>query len=164
MLEGSFKSHFLKEAREQYPLAHIRTIPASKYSLLPYDAFILHEGMFRAIEFKMEGRDLKAHQILALNEVIKNGGYSFVVTHNTLSHREKVELDRDNKKCGVIEVHNWCNNEIMRITQAQWIYRAAVNYVMGYRPTPLERSIQGAVGKEISTWLESETPTEPEAL
>jgi len=52
----------------------------------PLDAFLLQDGMFKAIEYKVLkhktiklSRDLKQHQIKNLNEVVKNGGEAYII-------------------------------------------------------------------------------------
>lgn len=52
----------------------------------PYDAFLLQDGVFKAIEYKVLkhktikiSRDLKKHQIENLNAVVKNGGEAYII-------------------------------------------------------------------------------------
>lgn len=155
-LEGAVKDDFGKMVRSDYPRAHYFIIPASKFALLPYDAGIVYQGIYRAIEFKIDHHPVEPHQYHAMYECIKAGGYAFVVRwlnegeyfivdnlYQATSEKFKAEpslrqlngeshLDRDAKPA-----HGF-KNGCMK----------AIAYVMQWTMPPIEEQIQKVLREE----------------
>lgn len=133
MLEGDFTRKLNDVLREEYPLAHIVKIPASQYSLLPYDTYILTKGLFIAVESKRDKNQLLAHQALKLAEVIKNGGVSWIVRYWSEKTRG------ENKP--TVTLTNMNINQDYEIHESRGFYHTTAKLLMGYRPSPVEDAI-----------------------
>ena len=77
--ERELCSKWLKKFQLEHPDAAVHRIADSPVSRKPFDAFILIEGIFVAIEFKMDGEALEAHQKFELDKIKRNGGVAKVI-------------------------------------------------------------------------------------
>lgn len=79
MNERELGAQWLKKFQLGRPEAFVYRIADSPVSRKPFDAFILLEGQFDAVEFKVEGNALEPHQRKALLDVKAAGGRALVV-------------------------------------------------------------------------------------
>ncbi len=80
MNERELGLKWLKSFQKVWPKAFVYRIPDSPVMRKPFDAMILQDGVYMAIEFKMDGEELLPHQKRALLDVKKNGGVArFIV-------------------------------------------------------------------------------------
>lgn len=87
MKEKDFTRKFLKDYKAKHPKAFIYKIPdAFRTGIKPFDAFIVNEGKFTALEFKVqEGKKtfrtskVTPHQKEFLKQVKEAGGKAFVI-------------------------------------------------------------------------------------
>ena len=79
MNEREIGNRWLKAYKKEHPNVFVQRLPDSPVMRKPFDAFILQDGIFTAIEFKMEGNGLLAHQEDELLTVKKCGGKARVI-------------------------------------------------------------------------------------
>lgn len=148
--ETAIKEDFMKLVNKHYPLCHARIIPASHFSLLPYDAFINWQGIMRAVEFKVDDYEVAAHQIQALYEVVQTRGYAFVV--RWLNGAQKFVVDNFSTGDGVIFTgdpsERQLNGDSVLDDDEKPAFgrsgalRKVVHYIMSFDVSPLESRIQ----------------------
>ena len=79
MSERERAGRYLSKYQKTNPASFVWNIPDNPVGRKPFDAVIVHDGVFLAIEFKMEGRKLEPHQKDALERVRNNGGVSKMI-------------------------------------------------------------------------------------
>ena len=161
VLESTIKSNFIRYVRRFYPTSHPVIIPASYWRQLPYDCYILWNGIFRAIELKVDDNSVEPHQYEALFEVVKNKGYAFVV--RWLNGGKKFVVD--NYTNGTAEIFRGepstrqLTGKSPRSEDDQPFYRESaykqlIDYLMSFNVTPLEEEIQSIVNKNWKNLLD----------
>lgn len=79
MNERELGAKWLKKFQLERQGAFVYRIADSPVSRKPFDAFLLVDGQFDAVEFKIEGNVLEPHQRKALLDVKAAGGRALVV-------------------------------------------------------------------------------------
>lgn len=79
MNEREIGNKWLKKYKKDHPDAFVQRLPDSPVMRKPFDAFILQNSIFTAIEFKMLGNELLAHQEDELKNVKTSGGKARVI-------------------------------------------------------------------------------------
>ena len=74
MNERELGKKFLSKFELEHPGCFCYRIPDSPVCRKPFDCFVLVDGLFTAIEFKMVGNSLQPHQRKALLDVKQAGG------------------------------------------------------------------------------------------
>jgi hypothetical protein len=77
--ERELGARWLKKFQLDAPASFVYRIADSPVSRKPFDAFLLVDGRFTAVEFKVEGNKLEPHQRKALLDVKAAGGRALVV-------------------------------------------------------------------------------------
>lgn len=77
--ERELGSRYLKKFHGSFKGAFVYRIADSPVCRKPFDAFILLDGKFTAVEFKVEPNDLEPHQRKALMDVKRAGGEAKVI-------------------------------------------------------------------------------------
>lgn len=90
-LASSFKKLLFQKCQEQKILAFYYKIPdtAGLGGLKPFDSFLLINGKFIAIEFKVNDRKLEKHQEYYLNIIKSCGGISLMI--NEINYKPFVD-------------------------------------------------------------------------
>ncbi len=151
-VEASIKSHFIIYAKRWYPLSHVVIIPGTFWRLLPYDLYILHGGIMRAVELKIDENEVMAHQYQALMEVAANKGYAFVVRWINPSKRFIVE----NFTTGGAEIFRGEPSERQLLGTSVKdpddfpatkvaAFKQVIDYIYSFTVTPLEEQVQASV-------------------
>lgn len=79
MNEREMGARYLSKLEKDTPSAFVCRIPDSPVSRKPFDAFVVLDGVFKALEFKIIPNDLEPHQAKALRDVKKAGGIATVI-------------------------------------------------------------------------------------
>lgn len=79
MNERELGAKWLKKYAERFPDSFVCRIGDSPVSRKPFDAFVVMDRKFTAIEFKVRPNDLEPHQRKALLDVKKAGGTALVI-------------------------------------------------------------------------------------
>lgn len=79
MNERELGNKWLKKYKKEHENAFVHRLPDSPVMRKPFDAFILENSVFVAIEFKMEGNVLLAHQKDELENVKASGGRALLI-------------------------------------------------------------------------------------
>lgn len=82
---------YLRKLQLQHPSAFVYKIDDSPVSRKPFDSFVLLDGSFTAIEFKVGRNPLEAHQKRALLEVKAAGGKAKLIVFTKEGEIEKEE-------------------------------------------------------------------------
>lgn len=148
-LESAVKRDFIKFVARIYPTSHPVVIPATHWRLLPYDCYILYNGVFRAIELKVDDNPVMMHQWNALYQVVANRGFAFVVRFVNASRTLIVEnltnadsriFKSDPSERQILE------QSTLDIEEPAWrrssMYAKAVEYIMSFESSPLEEQVQ----------------------
>lgn len=160
-LESDIKSDFIKYCLRFYPTAHVVIIPASAWRLLPYDAYIFHDGIFAAVELKVDDNTVAAHQYQALYAVTANRGYSFVVRWMNIDRKFIVE----NFTTGTAEIFRGTPSNRQLTGRSVGVdaddkpfnrkeaFKQMIDYIMGFTVSPLESAIQEIIKKNNENLL-----------
>lgn len=148
-LESNFKTNWIKYAEELYPVGHHVVIPATHWRLLPYDCYHYVDGIFRAVELKVDDHTVETHQYKALYDVASNRGYAFVVRWLNTSKSITIEnftlgtsylvspVPSDRQLDGTSKLDIDAKPATNKKTVCQ-----ALQYIMGFTVSPLEAEIQ----------------------
>lgn len=161
-LESEVKADFGKYLMRLYPTCHFVIIPGTYWRLLPYDLYILSEGILRAVELKIDDNEVMAHQYHALFQVVANKGFAFVVRWLNTQKQFQVEnfTTGDTRIFkGELSDRKIRGNSNLDIDDRprfrESAYHQVIEYIMSFNVTPLESEIQAIIKNNYATLISS---------